>query len=116
MDDPAAEKIARNNAVFRNANEQIESAAAGHGLDDGRIVPFICECSDERCTQVIRLTLEEYRHVRSNRRWFAHAPGHEETVPGAVRPLEVKEGFVLVEKIGRAGDLAAELASNEEAH
>jgi hypothetical protein len=114
MDDSAAEKIARNNALFRDANDEIESAATDFGLDDGRIVPFICECSDERCTQIIRLTLAEYRHVRSNRRWFAHAPQHEQAIPGVVRLVEQEDRFVLVEKVGHAGDVAAELAPNGE--
>jgi hypothetical protein len=114
VDDAAAGKIARNNATFRDANDEIETAAVDQGLDDGRRVPFLCECSDGRCTEVIHLTLEEYRHVRSEPRWFAHATGHEEELPGAVRPLERRDGYVLVEKIGRAGDEAARLAAREE--
>ena len=111
MEDHGAEKIARNNATFRKANDEIGGAAANSGLVDGRRVPFICECSDERCTEIIHLTLDEYQRVRSNGRWFAHARGHEEEVPGAVRPLERNHGYVLVEKVGRAGELADRLAA-----
>jgi hypothetical protein len=111
VEDAAAEKIARNNAVFRDANDEIDAAAADHGLVDGRPVPFICECSDVRCTQIILLTLREYSRVRSNPRWFAHAPGHEESVPGVVQLVDRTERFLLVEKIGRAGRLAGELAA-----
>jgi hypothetical protein len=53
-DDAAPDKIAYNNAVFRKANESIADAAARYGLDDGRVVPFVCECSDPACTKVIR--------------------------------------------------------------
>ena len=112
MDELAAEKIARNNAVFRAANDEIDAVAAGHGLTDGRAVPFICECSDERCTQIIRLTLAEYARVRSNPRWFAHAPGHEESVPGTVQLVDRNDRYLLVEKIGRAGEVARELAAD----
>ncbi len=114
MDDATAEKIARNNDVFRDANDGIELAATEHGLDADRLVPFICECSDPRCTTVIRLTLEEYRGVRSSPRRFAHAPGHETHVEGAVQPLESKERYVLVEKVGHAGEVAADLAGSSE--
>jgi hypothetical protein len=105
-----AEKPARNNAIFRSANERISEAAAEHGLDDGRQTPFICECSDPRCTRIIRLTLAEYGRVRSDPRWFAHAPGHETTVPGLVEAVDRNDRYVLVQKIGRAGAVASDLA------
>jgi hypothetical protein len=109
-DDATADKIARNNAAFRKANEAIAVAAAQHGLDDGRVVPFVCECSEASCTKVIRLTLHDYRRVRDNPRWFVHAKGHEATVAGAVRLVEEGDDFALVEKVGEAGELAVELA------
>ncbi len=109
MDGASPEKIARNNAVFRDANDEIALAASDHGLRDGRPVPFVCECSDPRCTELIRLTLDEYGRVRSNARWFVHAPGHEAHIPGVVRVLERHTGYLLVEKIGGAGRLAASL-------
>ncbi len=113
MDDATAEKIARNNDVFRDANDSIEVAATDHGIRDDRLMPFICECSDPRCTTVIRLTREEYHRVRSSPRWFAHAPGHETHIPGAVEQVEANDRFVLVEKIGRAGEVATHLAGTE---
>lgn len=111
MDDASAEKIARNNSVFRDANDGIEGAATDLGLPSEDLTPFICECSDARCVQIIRLTLGQYRHVRSDPRWFVHAIGHETEIDGAVRPLEHHENYTIVEKIGKAGDIAAELAS-----
>ncbi len=110
MEDAAPEKIARNNAAFREANNGINDAAGDYGLDDGRPVPFICECSEPRCTEIILLTLAEYRRVRSNPRWFAHAPGHEEVIPGAVAQVDRNDRYVLVEKIGQAGAVAGRLA------
>jgi hypothetical protein len=110
MDDGAAEKVGRNNAVFRDANEEIEAAATQFGLTADSLSPFICECSDARCLEVVRLTLEEYRHVRSDPRWFVHAVGHETEIEGAVRPVEERDRFTIVEKIGVAGAEAAELA------
>lgn len=112
-----SEKIARNNSVFREANEEIEAAAAAHELGRERLVPFICECSDGRCTKIVRLTLSEYAHVRRDPRWFVHAVGHEVSVEGVVATREQHERYVLVEKIGHAGEVAAQLAqrSPEEA-
>jgi hypothetical protein len=110
VDDATAEKIARNNAAFRAANEDIAQAASDNGLTNGRKVPFLCECSDPRCSEVINLTLSEYRRVRGNPRWFAHTQGHETAVAGAVQLVEQHSGYVLVEKVGKAGSLAARLA------
>ena len=106
----STEKIARNNAAFRDANERIQTAAADYGFWDGRTVPFLCECSDESCMTIVRMSLEEYRQVRSNPRWFAHAPGHEERISGVVETVEAREHYVLVEKVGHAGDVATDLA------
>lgn len=114
MEETNAEKIAKNNAVFREANDDLAAAATGYGVEADSWSPFICECSDPRCVKVVPLTLEEYRHVRSNPRWFLHAPEHETAVDGLVRPVERHEGYTMVEKIGEAGDLAAELASGPE--
>jgi hypothetical protein len=111
MDDPTAEKIARNNSTFRDANNGIEVSAIEHDLDRDKPIPFICECSDPRCTEIVSLTLEEYAHTRRNPRWFAHAGGHEETVPGAVWTVERHRRFVLVEKINHAGEVAEGLAT-----
>ena len=110
MDDATAEKLAQNNSTFRDANDEIEGAAIEHQLGRGEPLPFICECSDSRCAQIIRLTLEEYAHVRSNERWFAHAVGHEEAVEGAVETIERHPSFVVVEKINHAGEVAESLA------
>jgi hypothetical protein len=109
-DDGSPEKIARNNAVFRDANEAIAVAASRHGLDDGRVVPFICECSDRGCTTVIRLTLSQYQRIRDDPRLFAHAKGHEVAVAGLVRLVEEGDDFAVVEKTGEAGEMAARLA------
>src|SRR5581483_7942444 len=112
MDDATAEKIARNDSTFRDANNEIEGAAIDYGLDPAKPIPFICECSNERCTEIISITLEEYMRVRSDPRWFAHAPGHEESIDGAVRLVERTPRFVLVEKIQHAGAKATELADH----
>jgi hypothetical protein len=115
MNDASAEKIARNNAAFRAANDQIEAAAVDHGFGRNGAVPFLCECSDPHCTQIIRLSLAEYDHVRSNARWFVHAEGHESEIPGVVRLVERREGYLVVEKTGHAGAVVTELAIEEQA-
>jgi len=100
------ERIARNDSTFRAANEQIADFAGDHGFVDG--VPFICECATEDCLTTVDLSLTEYEEVRSSPTRFFVAPGHEGS-EGEVSMLEERGRYVLVEKAGRAGELATEL-------
>jgi hypothetical protein len=101
------ERIARNDAIFREANEQIERAAHEHEVHDG--VPFLCECADERCTEIVRLSLAEYEAVRADPTHFVNAPGHHVPFSHAVRVIAQRDGYVIVEKLGRAAEVAEEL-------
>jgi hypothetical protein len=69
------ERAARNEISFREANEKLGEKRVE--LDAGGQTPFLCECDDPRCTQVILLTLRQYEHVRSNATWFLVAVGHD---------------------------------------
>jgi hypothetical protein len=102
------ERIARNDATFREANERIEAVADEHGFGDP--VPFICECAELRCTELIQLPIEEYRYVRTNPRWFINVPGHQVAMQGAGSVVEERDGYLIVEKEGHAGEVAEELA------
>jgi glutamine synthetase len=106
-----AERIGRNDAVFREANEGIAEAAEEY-RPDGRI-PFICECAEPTCTEIVRLTLEEYQQVRSDPRTFLNAIGHQVAARGWGKVVAEEPGYVVVRKIGRAGEVAAELADAE---
>ena len=98
------ERAARNEAVFRQANELIEERLNDLSVVDGRS-PFVCECQDPDCAEIIRLSLAEYEHVRSSPQWFAIAPGHE-FLTGAV--VQRSERFEVVEKRGKAAEIAIE--------
>lgn len=63
-------------AVVHARNDRIAFAARRHHFDRAAPVPFLCECSDVRCDELVRLTLEEYRRARSSGLRVA-APGHE---------------------------------------
>lgn len=107
--DVTARRIAENQSRFREANEQIEAAADRMRLHG--FVPFICECPRERCTAIVQLTLEEYEGVRMVGTRFLCTPGHQdvsvEAGAGAVA-VEVDDRYVAVDKIGIAGEVAAE--------
>lgn len=101
-----AERVAKNDAAFRQANERIERAAREFGIER---VPFICECADPACTEVIRLSLEEYERVRGDSRLFLNAVGHEASSHGYARLVSTGDRYEVVEKIGEAGEIAEQL-------
>ena len=91
--------------MFRDANECIEARLGELSLEDDRS-PFLCECEDPGCRQVLRLTIDEYEAVRAHPRRFIVAPDHP---TGHARVVERHEGFVIIEKLGEAGETAEEL-------
>jgi hypothetical protein len=107
-DELIQERLARNQTAFREANERIESTAEGMALL-GR-VPFICECADPGCTEIVRLSLVEYEQIRQYATRFFNTPGHEILSVDAGASVVVGEmpGCVLVEKVGVAGEIAAD--------
>lgn len=98
------ERAARNEAAFRDANDEIAEAAADMGAMPR--VPFLCECDDPRCTEIMRVTLHVYGGVRSHPRRFLVRAGHD----SGATIVDEGEGFVVIEKDGRAGEVAEELA------
>src|SRR5436190_8048884 len=95
---------AANEATFRSANEQIERSAQNLDLTDASI-PFICECEDEHCTEIVPLTLPEYERVRESSIRFFVSPGHQ-----SEPDLVVAESgqYTTVEKTGEEARLVAE--------
>ena len=91
--------MARNEARFREVNEAIE-----RGLWPGeRDTPakFRCECARLDCNRLVSITPVEYERVRADGRRFLVRPGHEDTELETV--VEVRPGYVIVEKRDRAG-------------
>jgi len=104
MTSSSAERKALNEGRFRDANEQIEEKAVEIvGVEDGRLVPFLCECPRLECTQVALLTLKEYEEVRATGKQGLAVLGHED--PTLEKVLKRTERFVLTEKFGRAGEI-----------
>jgi hypothetical protein len=98
-------RAAENEAIFRDANEKVERRLGELTLVGGR-APFLCECEDMGCREMLRLEPAEYEAVRAHPRHFVMAPDH----PFAHgRIVERTDRFVVVEKIGEAGEIAEQL-------
>jgi hypothetical protein len=92
---------AQNEALFREANEEIRRVQLDLGLADRRM-PFICECDDETCREILRLTAEEYERVRAGGTLFFVAPEH----PTEGRIVERRDGYCISRKEGPAAEIA----------
>lgn len=103
----SAERIARNDAIFRNANEGISEAAEAVEMEDR--VPFICECADPACREIVQLSMQEYREIREDPRLFLNVPGHEASAQGWAQVVEKHDRYVVVLKVGPAGEVAEQL-------
>jgi hypothetical protein len=86
------ERLARNQSLFRELNERIETIA-----DDKEVVEFLCECSDTDCSDTIGLNVSEYERVRSNTTWFVIKPDH--AIPQIERVISRDDGYAVVEKL-----------------
>jgi hypothetical protein len=107
MDRLTEKRIARNDATFREANEQIGAAAGIYGIEGA--VPFICECADPACSEIVPLELRQYEEIRADSRHFLNVPGHEAAAQGAAVVIDKREDYVIVEKVGHAGDVVEAL-------
>jgi hypothetical protein len=99
-------QIAENQAAFREANEKIEAAA--DSMELAGPVPFICECADPNCMEIIRLNLDAYEDIRQHPARFFTAPGHAALAVAAAVVAEECAGYTLVDKIGIAGEIVEE--------
>ncbi len=97
------ERAARNEALFRAVNEQVERLGRDWQQPDETSV-FICECADDACTERISVPAEVYERVRSNPRQFLVRPGHEHAE--IERVVTTTDRYAVVEKTGSAGTIA----------
>jgi hypothetical protein len=97
MGDSIQERIAKNNFTFREANEKIRAKADAYDAPLER-VPFLCECANPGCTEIVRLTLAEYGDIRADSTHFLTAPGHEQAEEPVGRVVDRRDGYVVVEK------------------
>ena len=102
-------KLAKNQALFREVNEHISELDAGEPVYGGshRTIGIVCECSKESCTALIDVQVDEYERVRESPARFLICRGHE--FPKIERVVDMAERYEVVEKIGEAAEIVAEL-------
>jgi hypothetical protein len=102
--DAREERVARNEAMYRTVNREIEYAAKQLGDEPTDELQLICECGQPDCTATLTLTIAEYDDVHRQRDRFAVAPGHED--PTLEHIVKKTDGYVVVDKFGTAEAVA----------
>jgi hypothetical protein len=101
----SAPRATRNEVLFREVNERV--------LDVSRktaesTIEILCECGDEACLAQLVVSLAQYEAVRSVPTRFFVAADHEDD--RVERVVESYGNYVIVEKLGEAGDYARRVA------
>ena len=101
-------RIAENECLFRAANERIEREAESLHYR-GEKIPFVCECPDLTCTDIVELSFDDYENIRAGPTRFFVVPGHQAVAvqAGAAIVIEERDDVCISEKIGIAGEVAA---------
>ena len=111
-----AREAAENASAFRNANERMIALAAANRFDRRQRVPFVCECSDPSCREIVMASSEDYERIRAHPSRFLLAAGHEDPDSSYERIIEAEQGYAVVEKFGAAGAEAARLHPRARGH
>jgi hypothetical protein len=99
------ERIARNEASFRDLNESLE-ANVHRGRGEPQYAGFVCECGNQDCDTTVRVPLEAYAEIRADARLFFVVPGHE--VPDAEDVVGEGDGYVVVRKHDDVADIVGD--------
>ena len=97
------QRAARNEALFREVNENIARLEERHGTTATAPI-YLCECANAGCAEQVAIDPETYRRVRADARLFFVRPGHED--PQLERVVERHQDYLIVEKTGQAGEIA----------
>ena len=97
-------RIGRNEALFREINERLESLQQSFDALTEQ-ADFVCECGDVTCGEQITMSLRDYERLRSHPTWFAIKPGHE--LKDVEDVVESRPGYDIVSKHeGAPADIA----------
>jgi hypothetical protein len=95
------ERLAANEALFREVNERISEISGDRKLDE---LEVLCECIDEGCNQRMSMSRGEYERLRQSPTQFAVVLGHEQ--PDVETVVAARSGYAIVNKIGVGAQVA----------
>ena len=90
------------NETIERANEKLGPAPGEEALR----LNILCECGQRGCEQLIEITANEYKAVRSEPTRFVVVRGHEQVE--LERVVEDRVAFAIIQKLGDAAEVAEE--------
>ncbi len=107
MDDARVRRLAANEAIARQVNEQVEQLAQRWSTKNEPL-EILCECALSDCTQRLHVPLPDYNTVREDDARFMVVDDH------VVAEIERRVGragdATVVEKVGTSREVAEDLA------
>jgi hypothetical protein len=98
--DTRDDRVARNEAMYRAVNREIERASEDAGVGSDDQLEVLCECGQEGCSTTLAVTITEYDEAHGQRDRFVVASGHED--PQIERVVTRKDHYLVVDKFGEA--------------
>ena len=91
------ERATLNELRFREVNKDIDARRAELEIEER--IPYLCECEDAGCRELVRLSPAEYRTARVDERHFLLVQGHPFR---SGRVVAQRDGYMVVLKDGEA--------------
>ena len=103
--DEREQRMAQNEALFREVNERVDAIA--HKLGPDVPYEFLCECANADCTFRVTLPTATYEAVRSDPTQFVLLPLH--FTPEIEEVIVQEDTYWIVRKTGEAAEYVARL-------
>jgi anti-sigma factor RsiW len=104
MRDARTERVAENEARFRDINERLRGDLEPLA-DESEPLRFVCECGNAGCREGVPLAVAEYLAIRADPMHFGIVPGHE--IPDLETVVERHDGYFVIEKPAEVADIVA---------
>jgi hypothetical protein len=94
--DERTHRVGKNEALFRQINEEIERLNRGVAAISDETFHIVCECGDLRCQERVVVPVQIYEDVRADSALFLITPGHEMLSTESV--VEATQRYYVVKK------------------
>ena len=101
-------RAAKNQSLFREINERIQTLNEGFSVVVPESGEWVCECANESCIELISLTPDEYATIRANPNRFFVMADEAHVWPDVERIVERTDRYWIVEKYGLGAVVAAD--------
>ena len=95
-------RLVKNEQAFRAYNERRRALEA----ETDEQVPFVCECGDSSCLQMVEVTPDEWEDAHHRDDQFVVVPGPEHVFPDIEQIVDRRQSYWVVRKFALPADAA----------